>query len=136
MAKKKTKTIAKLVDEAAELTQKIVRLEARDENGYVSCVTCGKTRQWNDGMQGGHFIGRKWLATKLMKENIHPQCSCCNGPLKSNPVQYTLFMIDTYGRDFVDELEVLKHQSRKYYRSEVMEIIKNLRERIRELEAI
>ena len=133
MAKRKPKSIAKLVDEAAVLTQKLVRLKARDDNGYVSCVTCGTTRDWKE-MQGGHFISRKWTSTKLMEENIHPQCPCCNGPLKGNPIQYTLYMVDMYGREFVDELELKKHQTRKYGRPEILEIIQELKQRVTELE--
>ena len=133
----KPKTIAKLVDEAAVLTQKLVKLKAADENGYVSCVTCGYTDHWKS-MQGGHFIERKWLATKLMEENIHPQCPSCNGGLggkpKGNLIAYTLYMEDTYGREFVEELERLKHQSKKYYKNEVNEIIIELKRQIKELE--
>lgn len=133
MAKRKTKSIAKLVEDAAVLMQLLVRVKAADDNGYVSCVTCGATRHYKDGMQGGHFIGRKWLATKLMEENIHPQCSCCNGPLKGNTIQYTLYMQDTYGREFVEELETLKHKSRKYHRAEVANIIATTRAAINEI---
>lgn len=134
MPKRKSKTIAKLVDEAAVLTQKLVRLEAADNEGYATCFTCGVRRHWKE-LQGGHFIGRKWLATKLMKENIHPQCPCCNGPLKGNMIQYTLAMIEMYGKEFVEELEILKHDSRKYYRAEVEEIKKDLSAQIKSLES-
>lgn len=136
MAKRKPKSIAKLVEEAAVLLQLIVRLKARDENGYVSCVTCGATKLYNDGMQGGHYISRKWLATKLLEENLHPQCSACNGPRRGMPNEYTLYMIDMYGRDFVDELLVLKHQSKKYYKAEILEIISEFKLRIKELESV
>ena len=134
MAKRKPKTISKLVEEAATAIQLYIRMKYADDNGYVACVTCGTTRHYKDGMQGGHFISRKWLATKLMEENIHPQCACCNGPLKGNPIQYTLFMVDTYGREFVDELERLKHESRKYYKAEVLEIITDYKNKIKEME--
>ena len=65
MANRKSKSIAKLVDEAATELQLLVRLKAADDNGYVSCVVCGVTRHYLDGMQGGHFISRSRLATKL-----------------------------------------------------------------------
>lgn len=137
MAKKK-KTIAALVNDAADLMQKLVRLKARDDLGYVRCVTCGVVKQWNDGMQGGHYIERAWLSTKLLEDNIHPQCASCNGGLggkpKGNLRAYTLYMIDTYGRDFVEELEAMKHTTKKYVRYEVEDIIKELREQIRGLE--
>lgn len=131
--KKKTKSIAKLVDTAATAIQLLIRVKSADDNGYVSCVTCGTTRHYLDGMQGGHFISRKWLATKLMEENVHVQCKCCNGPLGGNMIQYTLFMINTYGAEFVEELERLKHESKKYYRAEVLEIIKETKASIKEI---
>ena len=130
---KKKKSIAKLVDELAVLKQKLVRLKAADEHGYCECVTCKTRKHWTE-MQGGHFIGRKWTATKLMTENIHPQCPCCNGPLRGNMIQYTLYMQDTYGREFVEELETLKHQTKKYTRAEVEEIKQDLMGKIKELE--
>ncbi len=136
MIKKKKKSIAKQVEEVAVLVQKYVRLKAADDDGWVSCVTCGDRRQWNDQMDGGHFIERSYLATKLMEENIHPQCKTCNGPFgttpKGNLVAYTLFMEDTYGREFIDELEVIRQESRKYYTSEVDELKKEFQGKIKE----
>jgi len=129
----KLKSIAKLVDEAAVLMQKLVRMKAANDDGYVTCVTCGVVKHWKE-MQGAHFISRRWTATKILEENIHPCCPCCNGPLRGNLQNYTLYMIDTYGREFVDELLLLKHDSRKYYRNEVEEIKKELRGQIAELE--
>lgn len=133
--KRKPKTISKLVEEAARLMQLYVRIKSADSDGYTKCVTCGKSGHYKE-MQGGHFIGRKWLATKLMEENIHVQCPCCNGPLQGNMIQYTLFMTDTYGREFIEELQRLKHKSRKYYKPEVEEIKKDLRSKISELEQV
>ena len=135
MTKRKPKTLAKVSEQVAELMQLFVRLKAADDNGYCSCVTCGVTRHYKDSMQGGHFIGRRWTATRLLEENIHPQCARCNGPLKGNPVAYTLFMIDQYGREFVDELELLKHQNKKWLRYELEEMMTELRENIREQES-
>lgn len=116
--KKKRKTVSQKLDEVAVLVQKLVRLKAADYTGYCSCVTCGVSRHWSE-MQGGHFISRKSTATKIMEENIHPQCAGCNGPKRGNLIQYTLFMQDTYGRGFVEELENLKRQTKKYTREEI-----------------
>jgi hypothetical protein len=56
-AKKKTKTVHQLIEKAAELLQKIRRLEEADENGYCKCVSTGEKRHWKE-MQGGHWIPR------------------------------------------------------------------------------
>jgi hypothetical protein len=133
MPKKKPKTIAKLVDEAATLLQKYVRLKAADENGYAQCVTCGVIKHWKE-LQGGHFISRRWTATKLIEENVNPQCPRCNGPLGGDLIEYTRYMDEMYGPEFVDELRQLKHQTKKYTRAEVEEIKAELREKIKELE--
>ncbi len=133
MAKKKS--IAKRVEEVAVLVQKYVRLKAADDQGYVQCVTCGIKRLWNDQMQGGHFIERSYLATKLLEENIHPQCSTCNGPFGGTPsgnlVQYTIFMEDTYGREFIQELDQLRQESRKYYTLEIEDMKKDYQDKIK-----
>lgn len=130
----KKKTTAQIVDKAAEALQLYVRVKAADWLGNVTCVTCGKVRHYKDRMQGGHFIGRKWLKTKLMEENVHPQCNECNGPKRGNMIQYTLFMEDTYGRDFVENLEIIKHESYKYTRSEAEEVLSEIKEKTRELQ--
>ncbi len=131
MAKRKPKTLAKLSEDAATALQLLVRLKASDDNGYCSCVTCGVTRHYKDNMQGGHFIGRKWTATRLMEENVNSQCSECNMYKRGNIIPYTLYMIDTYGREFVEELEILKHKTVKWNRAELMDLIADLRERVR-----
>jgi hypothetical protein len=115
----------------AERLQLLVRIAAADDNGYCTCVSCGVTRHYKDSMQGGHFIGRKWTATRLMVENVHPQCAYCNGPLRGNNIPYTLWMEDNYGREFVEELLTLKHQSKKYSRGELDGLMAEFNEQIR-----
>lgn len=131
---RKRKTIGKLVDDAAVLLQLLVRLKAADDNGYVSCVVCGVTRHYRDGMHGGHFISRGRLATKLVEENIHPECRLCNMPGSGHEAGYAAFMVDTYGKEFIEELHSMSRETKKYYRDEVEEIIKDLKEQIKEQE--
>ena len=124
MVKKKAKTLPKLIDSAATKLQKLVRLKAANENGLVQCVTCDKWAHWKD-MQGGHFIARGSKKWKLVEENVHPQCPGCNGfGMKYGNAEavYTAYMIDMYGRDFVDEMLRTKSEVKKYSRSEVEDI--------------
>lgn len=132
---KKRKTIAKLVDECAVILQKIVKIKAADENGMVKCVTCGKIDHWKE-MDGGHWIPRTYTIHKITEENIHPQCRRCNRFRSGEGSAYTLFMIDTYGREFVDEMERTKRDIKKWTRPEIEEKLKSLREyesRVRQL---
>ena len=121
----------------AKLTQKLVRLKAADKNGMVECVTCGKIDHWK-GMQGGHFIERGKSATVLMEENIHPQCPGCNMyrmKQASTVLTYRRYMVDMYGEDFVQELERMSRQPKKFYTAELNELKRELNERIKQRES-
>lgn len=132
MARKK-KTIAKLADECAVLLQKLVRLKAADKDGMVRCVTCGTRKHWKE-MQGGHFIERGRLSTKLMEENIHPQCPGCNCfrmKTASGVLDYRRYMVEMYGEDFVTEIEMLSRETKKYFRPELEDLKSELKDRIK-----
>lgn len=132
--KKKQKTIAALVNDAAVLMQRMVRVKAAlVEGDLITCVTCGVKRHWKE-MQGGHFISRRFTKYKLLEENIHPQCPACNGPLRGNYPAYTLYMCDMYGREFVDELLATKGETKKYNRCEIIDLIDELRVELKRLE--
>ncbi len=133
----KKKSISKEVEAAAVLLQKLVRMKAADESGYCACVTCGAVKLWNDGMQGGHFIDRGHMATKLLEENIHPQCAYCNSKFSNQGIvkaKYTIYMQEMYGEDFVNDLLLTKGQTKKYYRAEIDEIKADFKQRIKQEE--
>jgi len=127
----KGKSIAKEVEEASKLLQLLVRLAAADDNGYVSCVVCGVNRHYKDGMQGGHFISRGKLATRLMVENVHPECRGCNMPGGGHEAGWAVYMIEKYGADYVEEMHVLSRTIKKYTRAEVAEISKEFKSLIK-----
>ena len=127
------KTLAQLTDQAATLLQYYVRIKFADFNGFVRCVTCGAVAHYKD-MDGGHFIPRKWAATKLVVRNVHPQCKDCNGPKRGNLIPYTLYMSDTYGRRFVDDLYRLKHTEKSFTREELGEYIHDIKRDIENVE--
>ena len=132
----KAKPIGKLTDEAAVLLQKLVRMKAADDDGYASCVTCGVRKHWKE-LQGGHWIPRGNSSTKLMEENIHPQCAGCNGfgmKYGDTAHKYTLYMVDMYGRDEVERMIATKGKVHKWNRVDLMELIADFKQQIRELE--
>ena len=112
----------------------LVRLKASDDNGYCECVTCKKKDRWQS-MDGGHYIPKGHSSFwSLVEENIHPQCKPCNGfGMKYGTAanQYTLYMIDTYGRDFVNEMEAKKRDQVKFYKKDYEEMLKDLKEQIK-----
>ena len=128
---KKQKSVAKLREEAAVLLQRLVRMKAADENGIAMCVTCGKKQHFTE-MDGGHFISRKWTATKLIEENVHPQCKGCNQYASGKHDDYSLYMVDTYGIEMVRELNQKKRALCKQNRLELEDIKIELKLRIKE----
>ena len=129
----KTKTIRKIVDECAVLLQKLRRLESADEDGNCTCVTCGNVKHWKE-MDGGHWISRTYTIHKLNPNNIHAQCKGCNRFDHKIHDDYTLWMIDNYGMEFVEEMNATKHEPKKYARDEIEAMKYILKERIKEFE--
>lgn len=94
---------------ALEAAQLLARISRADDDGYCTCVTCGHIGKFNDGFDGGHFIAKGncsyWM---LDPRNIWPQCKACNGngmKFGNKEADYTLFMIDQFGREFVDYMK-------------------------------
>lgn len=125
-SKPKTKTSAMLRQECYRAIQKLARMSAADDNGYCVCVSCGVTKHYTN-MQGGHFIPKgnsSYWALEI--ENIHPQCAGCNmwGMKNGSAAQeYTLWMEDMYGRDFVEEMLAKKTTPVKRYKADYEELL-------------
>ena len=105
-------------------------------DGYTSCVTCGGTKPWKE-QQCGHFFTRGRYATRWDEDNCFTQDYRCNIALHGNYIHYTKYMIDRFGREFVDELEIKSLSQVKiptveleekivYYTKKVKEMIANL----------
>jgi hypothetical protein len=130
----KTKTLAKVLDDTAVLMQKYVRLKDFVSNGgFCKCVTCGKTGHWKE-FDGGHFISRTYTIHKILEKNIHPQCKGCNRFGHKCHDDYSMYMIDNYGEDFVRELIDTKRISIKRDRQELLATQKDLKQKIKDLE--
>jgi hypothetical protein len=137
VAVRKRKSNAKLLDECAVLMQKIVRMKAaiHAKSAYIHCVTCGKQDHWKL-MQGGHWISRTWTVHKVCEENIHPQCVSCN---KYRPERvaddYTMYMVDMYGIDWVEDMVRAKHEICKRPRADITDLKDELKARAKAMES-
>ena len=74
---KKKPSISKLKKKLDTIFSIYIRLKDADENGYNYCYTCNK-KDYYKYLQNGHFISRKYLATRFDEENCKPQCPACN----------------------------------------------------------
>ena len=125
---------AKLKQQCLTALQLLVRLKASDDDGFCTCVTCGVRRHYKDKMQGGHFLPRG-SAHGLLEENVHVQCAYCNlWGMKSGgsaAQAYTLYMIDMYGKEFVEELISTKSQVVKRTAADYRDLLAELKQRIK-----
>lgn len=122
-AKKNTKRITRsqLVKRLDTVFSQYIRL--RDSiDGMATCVTCGDKREWQQ-QQNGHFYTRGRYPTRWDEMNCSVQCVRCNVFLKGNYINYTMYMIDKYGREAVENLEIKSKSTVKITSVELQEMI-------------
>lgn len=83
----------KLTKALDDTTRELMHLMYGDN---PTCFVCGHTDQWwnwkthPNGIQVGHYIGRKNTILRWNFLNLWPQCSGCNIIHNTNPVPFTL----------------------------------------------
>ncbi len=105
--------------------QKLRRLQEMDNKGICKCVN-GEYRHWNR-CQGGHWIPAKNISTCFEPMNVHPQTGHCNRDM-DNPIvnnQYREYMVNRYGLESVQDLEIRSKQTKKYSVIELIEMKKD-----------
>lgn len=108
MPKAKYSTVQAAADKAMSL---YIRQKYANQAGMVTCVSCGKVIPWQDA-DCGHYIPKsRGAAIRYVEENCHPECRACNRFDDGHLAGYTLFMIDTYGREKIDELRADAHKT-------------------------
>lgn len=114
------KTTAELVKDLDKVFSHFIRLrDVKDHNlgnGYVSCCTCGYTSHWLK-MQNGHYVGRQKHSVRWNEMNCNTQCKRCNKFEQGNLVVYRLFLIELYGKNEVEKLDLAKKMPDKKHSS-------------------
>lgn len=127
----------KLIDDIAVLLQKLVRIKAAGADGYATCCSCGIRKHWKE-LQGGHWISRTHQGTKIVEENINPQCPGCNFRSGKGDtyvtLQYQKFMREMHGEGFCEELMLLAKQPLETSTADLRELYKETKERLKEAE--
>jgi len=114
--------------------QLLSRVAAADDDGFCTCASCGGNFHYKDG-DGGHYIAKGTSSYwSLEVENVHPQCKGCNGfgmKFGIASQQYTFFMIDMYGKAFVENMLLTKGKLRKMYKADYVDMLKGFNELIK-----
>jgi len=118
-----------LIAKLDKLFSKFIRL--RDTpNNIFKCCSCGQIKDYKQA-DCGHFINRRWMATRWREDNCHAQCRSCNRFDEGNAVGYTMFMINRYGKEHVEYLESIKNTGWKPTEFELQVLIKEYKEKLK-----
>jgi len=132
--KPKVKSSKVLRQECLKAIQRLCRLAAADDDGNCACVSCGVVKHYSQ-LQGGHWLAKGSSSFWALRiENVHPQCASCNMwgmRYGSAAQQYTLWMEDMYGRDFVEEMIASKSNPIKLYKADYEEMLEEFNEQIK-----
>jgi len=89
--------------ESDRLFSLLVRQSNADEEGIVTCCTCGKTGHWRK-FHLGHFMPRQHQATRFDRMNTDVQCVKCNSFNEGEQYAYGKYLDITYGEGSADEI--------------------------------
>jgi hypothetical protein len=130
-----TKTYKELEKDLDRIFSEYIRLRDADQNGYVSCITCGSIHYWFDGHQinNGHFLPRGRKATRFDEMNCHSQCVRCNMYKSGEWDIYEQRLIELYGKEAVEELKLKSRIGGGYDGCQLKEKIIEYREKVKQL---
>lgn len=124
------KTFEKKLD---TIFSRYIRLK-ETKDGWGKCCSCGKIKSYEQ-LDAGHFINRKWRATRWDERNVHIQCIACNRFGEGDAAGYALFMLDRFGRDTIELLQSLSRTTAKYSDFEGELMIKEYSQKVKQLKA-
>lgn len=99
-------------------------------DNHFKCISCEQTKPL-DQFNCGHYYSRRYLSLRWNEKNNNGQCVYCNLHLKGNIQGYRTGLISKYGTKVIQELEIIKYQSRKYARFDLEILIKHYKAQIK-----
>jgi hypothetical protein len=103
-------------------------------NGYGRCISCGKIVHWKDA-DAGHLVNRSHLSLRWNEMNVNLQCRYCNRFKEGEGANYTMNLINKYGKEKVEYMLSHKHQVSRIGDFEAEQLIKYYQEKIKEYES-
>lgn len=99
---------------------------------FAKCITCSHVAHWKE-FDCGHGISRRHLSTKFEEKNNHAQCKGCNGLKSGKQFEYMLAVDRKYGKGTSELLLLKSKQSVKWGRFEYEILIKEYKQKIKDL---
>jgi len=103
----------KLVKKLDKLCRQILLYRDALPFGMFRCISCKRLLPINNA-QVGHYISRRHESVRWDLRNIHLQCISCNKWHSGNPVEYRKTLVEKYGEEEVDKLELFYQKTPHY----------------------
>ena len=137
MAKKQKESkpsVSKLIKKLDAIFSRFIRLRDCDKKGFIVCPLCWAKIFWKLA-QCMHFITRGCKLYRYDEINCHAGCKRCNVVLHWNYIVYTLWMIEKYWLEKVEEMKLNSKKTHKlktyelesmidYYSAQVQDLAK------------
>jgi hypothetical protein len=129
-------TVSKLKKELDKWFSLYIRLREATDEGLVQCFTCGNVNNYKVGMQNGHFMSRKFMATRYDEQNCQVQCVGCNMFKSGEQFKFSLALDSKYGKGTAEDLlrkstktlKIMPHEYKEkisYYKLIVEKLLKD-----------
>ena len=110
-----------------------IRHRDSDENGMISCVSCGKKVYWKES-HNCHFIKRAKRWYRWDENNCHAGCCACNKYNQEFHMRhYTIFMIDKLWEEKVRSMNDDDYKKQKIGTPEIREKLEYYKNKCKEL---
>lgn len=121
--------VSKLKKEADKYWSLATRYRFINKDGSVDCVTCGVKKDFKD-IQCGHFMSRRFNATRFSEFNTAPQCVGCNLMRYGEQYKFGRWIDDMYGPGTAERLYGEARVPHQFKASELEEIISECKSQI------
>lgn len=120
------------VQDLLKSTQKVFNLYIRLRDKNLNCISCNKPT--NKKENASHYIasGKSKFLT-FNEDNVHKSCEYCNTHLHGNLLEYRINLIKKIGLKKVEYLEENRHKTKKYSRSELLDITEKYKKLIKKM---
>lgn len=122
-------TVQELMKAAQVVFNKFIRIRDKDQ----PCISCGSKLE-NKFDAGHYFSSGGHKAVTFDEDNVHGQCVACNQWKHGNLIQYQIGIEQRIGGERLMQLHEKAHQSVKYSREDLRDLIATYKQKIKNLE--
>jgi len=130
--KKALKTDLETIQELIKKAQTTFNTYIRTRDAGLNCISCDK--KLTGKFDAGHYFNANnhW-SVRFDERNVHGQCVNCNQHKHGNLLNYQIGIQQRIGADELIELHAIAHNTRKFTRDELRELISIYKEKTKAL---